>query len=206
MSDNINVFGDETYFNEAVTFYGPVRGIETDRIFKNNSSVAVGSTETVIVTTNSVGIVTFSEDNIGIANTVILERTGHVQQLFERANISSTSLTGTVNLNVLSGTLYYYTADATGNWTVNVTGNATTTLNSILPINKSVTITILSTQGGSATYADVFKVDNTTITPKWMNGITPSAGYANSINIYTFVIIKTANNTFTVIGSLNRTT
>jgi len=212
---DLTVINKETWFNEDVYFYGNVYGLEkeaaagigsTNIISNANSSVAVSIANTVTVTTNNVGIVTLTQSNIGIANTVTLERSGHVQELFERANILSTALTGTINLNVLSGTLYYYTQNATGNWTVNVTGNQNTTLNSVLPVNKSVTVTLLSTQGGSAYYANTFQVDGVTITPKWMNSITPTGGYTNSINIYTFVIIKTADNTYTVIGSLNRTT
>jgi len=203
---DLNVFGDETYFNKKVTFFGGVEGIDTDRIFKNNSSVAVGSSETITVTTNSIGIVTFTQENIGIANTITLEGSGFVQQLFERINISSTALSGIANLDILNGSLYYYTANAADNWAFNVRGNSTTTLNSVMPVGKSLTVTILATQGSAAYYANAFQVDGTSLTPKWMNGVTPSAGYTNSINVYTFVIIKTANNTYTVIGSLNRTT
>lgn len=204
--EDLNVFGDETYFNKKVTFFGGTEGIDTDRIFRNNSSVAVGSSETITVTTNSVGIVTFTQENIGIANTITLQSSGFVQQLFERINVSSTALTGTAHLDILSGSLYYYTANAVGNWTFNVRANSTTTLNNVLPVGKSLTVTILTTQGGSAYYANAFQVDGVAIIPKWMNGVTPSAGYTNSINIYTFVIIKTADSTYTVIGSLNRTT
>jgi hypothetical protein len=203
---DLKTFTDAVYFNDDAHFYGNVYGLETANIgitsiVNNNSNVTVQSNETITVTTNGVGIVTFSQSNIGIANTVTFERTGIVQQLFENVNVSSTSLTGTIDLDILSGTLFYYTANATDNWTFNVRGNSSTSLNTILPIGKSVTVTILSTQGSSAKYASTFKVDGTTISPKWQGGTAPTSGFASSINIYTYTIVKTADATFTVLAS-----
>lgn len=205
-------YSKHAVFNGDVSFYGNVYGLEesavgfgsTSIISNENSSVEVETGNTIVITTNNVGIVTFSQNNIGIANTITFERTGIVQQLFENIIISSTSLTGTINLDILSGTLFYYTTNAAANWTFNVRGNSSTSLNSILPIGKSATITVLSTQGSTARYANVFKIDGSTITPKWQGGITPNAGYTNSINIYTYVIAKTADATFTVFGSLTK--
>lgn len=203
---DLKTFTDAVYFNDDAHFYGNVYGLETANIgitsiVNNNSNVTVQSNETITVTTNGVGIVTFSQSNIGIANTVTFERTGIVQQLFENVNVSSTALTGTIDLDILSGTLFYYTANATDNWTFNVRGNSSTSLNTILPIGKSVTVTILSTQGSSAKYASTFKVDGTTISPKWQGGTAPTSGFASSINIYTYTIVKTADATFTVFAS-----
>lgn len=194
-------------FNDDVYFYGNVYGLEetisagigsTSIISKNNSKVEVKSDETIVVTTNNVGIVTFTQNN------VTLSTTGIVQQLFENINVSSTALTGTIDLDILSGTLFYYTADASANWTFNIRGNSSVSLNSILATGKSVTVTVLSTQGSTARYASTFKIDGTTISPKWQGGTAPSAGYTSSINIYTYVIVKTADATFTVFGSLTK--
>jgi len=207
---DLKTFGQAVYFNDDVYFFGDVFGLSGSAtvgltsIFNNNSNVTVNANETVTITTNNVGIVTFSQSNIGIANTITFERTGIVQQLFENVNVSSTALTGTINLDILSGTLFYYTADASANWTFNIRGNASTTLNSILPIGKSVTITVLSTQGGTARYASGFTIDGGSVSPKWQGGTAISAGFTNSVNIYTYSIVKTADATFTVFGSLTK--
>jgi Zn-dependent alcohol dehydrogenase len=210
---DLKTFGNAVYFNDDVHFYGNVYGLaeavaaagigSTSIISNANSSVAVSIANTVTVTTNNVGIVTFAQNNIGIANTVTLERTGIVQQLFENVNLSSTALTGTIDLDILSGTLFYYTANAAADWTFNVRGNASTTLNAILPIGKSVTVTILSTQS-TARLASTFKVDGSTISPKWQGGTAPTSGFASAVNVYTYTIIKTADATFTVLASLTK--
>jgi hypothetical protein len=211
---DLKTFTNAVYFNDDVHFYGNVYGLEeavisavglgsTSIISKNNSKIEVNSNESITVTTNNVGIVTFTQNNIGIANTVTLERTGIVQQLFENVNLSSTALTGTIDLDILSGTLFYYTTNASADWTFNVRGNTSTTLNAILPVGKSVTVTILSTQS-TARLASTFKVDGTTISPKWQGGTAPTTGFASAVNIYTFTIIKTADATFTVLASLTK--
>jgi hypothetical protein len=211
---DLKTFTDAVYFNDDVHFYGNVYGLEeavisavglgsTSIISKNNSKIEVNSNETITIATNSVGIVTFAQNNIGIANTLTLERTGIVQQLFENVNLSSTALTGTIDLDILSGTLFYYTANAGADWTFNVRGNASTSLNAILPVGKSVTVTVLSTQS-TARLASTFKVDGSTISPKWQGGTAPSSGFASAVNTYVYTIIKTADATFTVFASITK--
>jgi len=45
------------------------------------------------------------------------------------------------------------------------------------------------------------QVDGNSVTPKWQGGSAPSAGNATSIDVYSFTILKTAENTYTVLGS-----
>jgi hypothetical protein len=81
-------------------------------------------------------------------------------------------------------------------------GTATTgTLNSILAVGQSVTCTLLVTNGGTAYYPTTIQIDGSTVTPKWQTGTAPTAGNANSVDVYTFAIVKTANLTYTVLAS-----
>ena len=45
------------------------------------------------------------------------------------------------------------------------------------------------------------QIDGTSVTPRWQGGTAPSAGNATSIDLYSFTILKTAANTYTVLGS-----
>ena len=45
------------------------------------------------------------------------------------------------------------------------------------------------------------QIDGNSVTPKWSGGTAPTAGNASSIDVYTFVVIKTASATFTVLAS-----
>jgi hypothetical protein len=102
---------------------------------------------------------------------------------------------------VLTAGVYYSTASATGNWTLNVRGSGSTSLDSILTTNDSITVVMFATQGSPAYYLTAFQIDGNAITPKWQNGVAPAAGNANSIDIYSFTIVKTGAATFTAFGS-----
>lgn len=119
----------------------------------------------------------------------------------ETATVSATAATGTINYNTLSQAVLYYTSSASGNWTVNFRGDGSTTLNSLMGVGQSFSASFLVTQGATAYYNTFVQVDGSIVTPKWQGGLTPSFGNANSVDIYTYVIIKTASATFTVFAS-----
>jgi hypothetical protein len=119
----------------------------------------------------------------------------------ERWNVYSSGATGTVNLDVNTSGVWYDTASATGNWTLNVRGSSGETLDSILTTGDSITVVFFATQGSPAYYQTAFQIDGNAVTPKWQNGTAPAAGNANSIDIYSYTIIKTGSATFTAFGS-----
>ncbi len=121
----------------------------------------------------------------------------------EKLNISATAATGTVNVETGSlGSVWYYTTNATGNFTLNFRTSNTVALNTTLAVGESITVTFLNTNGATAYYCNAVQVDGTAVTPKWQGGTAPTAGNASSIDAYTFVIIKTASAAFTVLGSV----
>jgi hypothetical protein len=122
----------------------------------------------------------------------------------ERTTVSATAATGTINFDTLTQGVLYYTTNASANWTLNVRGSSSVTLNTALTTGDSITVAFAATQGTTAYFQSAFSIDGTTVAPKWQGGIAPSAGNASSIDIYTFTIIKTATNTYTVLGSQTR--
>ena len=126
-----------------------------------------------------------------------------VQQILEKFTSNGTALNGTVTTNIVdNGSVEYYTSNATGNWTMNVRGNASTTLNSIMSTGESLTIAYMATQG-TAYYQTGFQIDGSAVTPKWQDGA-PTSGNASSIDMYAFTILKTGNAAFTVFGSRSK--
>ena len=119
----------------------------------------------------------------------------------ETTTVSATAATGTINYDVTTQSVLYYTSNASANWTVNFRGSSGTTLNNLLSNNQTVTIAFLVTQGATAYYANATTIDGTSVTPKWQGGTAPSAGNASGVDAYTYSIIKTANATFTVLAS-----
>ena len=127
-----------------------------------------------------------------------------VDYIRETTTVSATAATGTINFDVATQSILYYTANASANWTLNVRGSASTTLNSLMSVGQTVTVTFMATQGATAYYESVLTIDGSSVTPKWQSGITPNAGNANSIDAYTYAIVKTAAATFTVLASQTR--
>lgn len=121
--------------------------------------------------------------------------------ILENATLSGIALTGTVNFDVTSQSVLYSLANATGNWTLNIRGSASTTLNSLMNPGQSCSIAHMVTNGSTAYYNNVVTIDGVSVTPKYQGGSAISAGNASSIDIYTYTIIKTGNNTFTVFMS-----
>lgn len=119
----------------------------------------------------------------------------------EKTTVSATASTGTIQYDMLSQSILYYTANATGNWTLNLRGNGSTTLNSVMAIGETRTITFLAAQGSPAYYQTGLTIDGTSVTPKWQNGVTPTSGNTNGIDVYVLAIVKTASATFTVLES-----
>jgi hypothetical protein len=122
----------------------------------------------------------------------------------ETITVSATAATGTVAVDVVTSGAKYYTSNATADWTFNFRGDGSTTLNSLLANGQSITVAFLVTNGSTAYKPTVFQVDGSAVTPKWNGGNAPAAGNANSIDSYTFTIIKTASATFTVLGAQSR--
>ena len=120
---------------------------------------------------------------------------------FETVTASATAATGTVNVDISTSAVKYYTANASANWTFNFRGDGSNTLNSLLSIGQSATVAFLVTNGGTPYYPTAFQVDGVSVTPKWQGGAVPAAGNASSIDSYTFTIIKTASATYTVLAS-----
>ena len=123
----------------------------------------------------------------------------------EQAVISATAATGTVNIDVSTASVQIYTINATGNYALNVRGSSTVTLNSLMAVNDSITVTFECLNGAANTfYATAYTIDGSAVTPKWLGGTAPSAGFASSANVYMLQIRKTAAATFTCIASLSQ--
>jgi hypothetical protein len=119
----------------------------------------------------------------------------------ERWTVSATAATGTIDVDAATTSAWYYTTNASANWTFNFRGTSTTSLNTLLTTNDSITVAFAVTNGATAYRPTVFQVDGVAVTPKWQGGTAPSAGNVNSIDIYSFTIVKTASATFTVFAS-----
>jgi len=128
---------------------------------------------------------------------------GTFKYMFENANIIASAPTAITNIDIVQSSINYWTSNATTNFTANIRANATTPLNSILGIGQSSTIALIIPQA-TAYFANVVNIDNVAVNPVWQGGTGIIAGNANSIDLYTFTIIKVANQSFRVFATQTR--
>jgi hypothetical protein len=138
--------------------------------------------------------------NVGLNGSNVATGTitdSRVRGLNENVNVVASAATGTINLNVGTASIWYYTTNATANHTLNIRYSATVSLNTFMNTGDSLTVVWLNTNGTTAYYPNTIQIDGTAVTPKVPATI--SAGNASSIDAYSFTIVKTASATFTVL-------
>jgi hypothetical protein len=109
----------------------------------------------------------------------------------ETTTVSATAATGTINYDVVTQSDLYYTTDATGNFTLNLRGDGSTTFDSRLSVGESITVVFKVTNGATAYYLTQLQIDGTNVTPKWLIDA-PSAGTPSGVDVYSITITKTA--------------
>lgn len=120
----------------------------------------------------------------------------------EKVTVSATAATGTIAYNILTQSRLYYTSSAVANWTVNLRGDGSHTLDSLLAVGESVTVSFEVTQGATPYYNTTVQVDATAVgvTTKWLGGA-PAAGSASGIDVYTYSVTKTGAAVFNVLAT-----
>ena len=122
----------------------------------------------------------------------------------ETITLSAVAATGAINIDTLTSAVNIRTVNASGNWTINVRGDGSTTLDSLMAVGTQVSVVFESPQGATAYYPTAFNVDGSAVVPKWLGGTAPSSGNINSNDVYVYTIRKTGAATFTALASQSK--
>ena len=123
----------------------------------------------------------------------------------ETTNIVASAATGTINIDVETAGVWYYTSNAEANHTLNFRYNSGTSLSSKLSVGESVTVVWITPNGASAYYPNTIQVDGSSVTPKVQGGSAITGGNASATDIYSFTILKTdAAPTYLVLESQSK--
>ena len=191
----VNLVGPNTASTTSFTLPA-ADGTNGQAIVTNGSGTLSFANAGASVSANNTwtGTQTFSGTSSNVA--VVLNDVAEV------TTVSATAATGTINYDITTQSVVYYTSNASANWTVNFRGSSGTSLNTLMSTGQSMTVAFLVTQGSTAYYNSAVQVDGTTsgVTTRWLGGA-PTAGNASGIDSYRYLIIKVANATFTVLAS-----
>jgi hypothetical protein len=201
-------FGTATSTQDGIILAGRAGGSSSFRATLQPTTLTASRTLTLPDATSTVAV-------LGLAQTFTATQTfsgsssvlGMVlNDAAEVATISATAATGTINYDITTQSVLYYTTNASANFTVNLRASSGTTLNTALATGQSVTVVFLVTNGGTAYYNNVVQVDGTTsgVTTRWQGGTAPTAGNASSVDIYSYTVVKTAASTYSVFASQTR--
>ena len=121
-------------------------------------------------------------------------------QLIEKT-IIATGAPG--NIDIENGNVHYYTTAGVGQFTLNFRRSGSETLDSSLLVGETVAISVLATTVATDYYVAAVQVDGAAQSVKWIGAEAPSQSIGAGVDAYSFQVIKTAANTFTVFGSVN---
>ncbi len=210
---DVTLTGTQTLTNKTLTapkiadagFIADANGAE-QVIFQTTAS-AVNEVEITNAATGNAPIIGASgETNVDLSITPkgigrVTLGAGKIQQLAEKVTVAATAATGTINYDVITQAVLYFTSNASANYTLNIRGDSSNSLNNIMDTGESITVAHLVTQGGTAYYNNAVTIDGSSVTPEWQGGSAPSAGNANSVDMYSYTIIKTGDAAFTAFAA-----
>ena len=175
--------------------------LKTDNTFDlaSGKTYQIDGSDVLSSTTLGSGVINSSLTSVGSLSGLTVSGTVTLQQSLEKVTISGNTTT-TTPIDLLTSAVHMYSG--VGPFSFDFRGNSTTELNAIMSVGQSITSVIMVTNTTAYTLTAVY-IDNTVQTIKWFGGSAPS-GNANSTDIYTFTIIKTGSNTYTVFGSQSK--
>jgi hypothetical protein len=176
--------------------------LATIAVAANATSISSGNiTDTRVQTTTNLPVLTASSTATLTNKTLSGARL--TSGVIEPTYVTATGFAGYTFYVTTNGAVQYSTGNSTASGALNVASTSGATLNSLLNVNDTITVTLMVTNGATAYYANAIQVDGTTtgVTTKWQGGTAPSAGNASAVDVYSLVITKTASATYTVLAS-----
>jgi hypothetical protein len=183
----------------TLTASGGDTDISLDLVAKGTGKVKAGGVDLVTISsTDTLTNKTLTSPTVNtatIAGGTLVDAV--IRGLEEDVNVVASAATGTIDFDVETASIWYYTTDATADHTLNFRFSSSVSLDTALATGDAITLVWLNTNGATPYYPDVIEIDGSAVTPKVPTTI--SAGNASAIDAYTFTIIKTASATFTVL-------
>ena len=159
---------------------------------------ATGSAPSIAATGDDTNI-DFNLTPKGIGR-VTLNGNGKIQGLAEKVNVNGT-FTSNINIDTNTQAVQLNTATASANFTVNLRGDGSNSLDASMDTGESITVAYINKNNNVTYWNTTVQVDGVTVTPVWQGGAAPTGGNTTSNDVYTYTAIKTAASTFTVLAS-----
>jgi hypothetical protein len=191
--DNGGAIEDDSN-NEYIKFVKTASAVNEISI----TNQATGSAPSIAATGDDTNI-DFNLTPKGIGR-VTLNGNGKIQGLAEKVLVNGT-FTSNINIDTNTQAVQLNTATASANFTVNLRGDGSNSLDASMDTGESITVAYINKNNNVTYWNTTVQVDGVTVTPVWQGGAAPTGGNTTSNDVYTYTAIKTAASTFTVLAS-----
>ena len=217
------VTGTDATFSGNLTVQGTTTTIDSATLSVEDKNIGIGSVTTPTNTTATGGGLTlfggadgdksFTWNQSGVQNywgviggqLFVAEGLNTRKMLSEQVNVGGATVYSAANIDLELGMTHLRTANLNGDIRPNIRYSSTRTLNNVMNNNEGITVTIIHAVNNSNHNISGLEIDGSIQTVNWVGGSAPSDGGSSGVDIYTFNIIKTAANTYTVIGNQTKT-
>jgi len=206
-----------------LTVNGSTTTIDTATLSVEDKNIGIGSVTTPTNTTANGGGLTlfggadgdksFTWNQSGVQNywqvaggqLFAAEGLNTRKMLSEGVKVLGNDLGSVSTVDVSEGMTHLRTANLGTDIRPNIRYSSTRTLNNVMNTGEGITVTIIHAVNNSAHNVSGLEIDGSIVSVNWIGGSAPSDGGSSGVDIYTFNIIKTAANTYTVIGGQTKT-
>ena len=122
--------------------------------------------------------------------------------LREKCNVTAGKLSDNLTINLYNGMVHLFTTAESTTAVPNIM--STVGINTQMGTGDAITVTLVTTANASG-YCTGIQVDGVAVTENWIGGSAPSDGGSSGVDIHAFTIMKTASETYTVIGNQSKT-
>jgi hypothetical protein len=165
-----------------------------------NNVLALPTTGTTLLSDGNT--LTFTQTQTFAGNSSVLAfATNNIGEVTTINPGSATAPTATYNYDVTTQSIVYFTGPNVNNWVLNFRASSTTTLNSAMSTGQTVTCVLMATNTATGYYQTSLTIDGAAITPKWAGGNLPTVGNINSLDVYSYSLIKTGSATWVVLAN-----
>ena len=193
----------------GVTTVGVLTG--TNAYFSGNVTIGGTLTKEDVTNIDSVGVVTAGKgvrvtaQGINVTAGISTFKGANFNGgtlLKEKVKITAGKLSDNLNIDLENGMVHHFTTAETAAATPNIRVSSSVSLNSMMAIGETITLSVITTAGANGFSAN-WTIDGSAVTEAWNGGSAPSAGGSSGKDFYTLNIIKTADATFTVLANVS---
>ena len=173
-------------------------------VFSGNVTIGGTLTKQDVTDIDSVGLIT-ARSGINVLAGISTFKGANFNGgtlLKEKVKITAGKLSDNLNIDLENGMVHHFTTAETAAATPNIRVSSSVSLNSMMVIGETITISVITTAGANGFSAN-WTIDGSAVTEAWNGGSAPSAGGSSGKDFYTLNIIKTADATFTVLANVS---